>query len=402
MAWNQIGNLRGPGMSYKGNYASGTTYAPGDVVYYSYSSWVAKAETKGVAPSTSGTGSTYWGMLSARGATGPAGSVDSSGKVALAERLNLSDTRKDNQSPDWYMANYPRTIDAEFKAVDSIDLPKHDRSYCSVITVTPWKDRSGDTPSQVAFYEDKIYFRTYSTGETWTKWKLLGEKGPAGEPGPPGQPGERGLPGEPGPAGPAGQGFRFRGLWDSRTLYAAYDVVNYSGASWVATGSNSNTYPQLLSRSWSLLSGTPNVHGALRWSGPWYNPAANTFIRLRTVSDGRLVTYRDTGGCTATDGNNPRLIAPVSGWYQLSATQTWGNGAAVKGAGLGTSQTDGMAGMYLWDDFNGKQFGTVSRSVFLDAGTVLYPWVFNGPSSGMSGGDRGVQSEYSILLLQQV
>nr|DAQ55658.1 MAG TPA: nucleoid-associated protein [Caudoviricetes sp.] len=233
-------------------------------------------------------------------------------------------------------------------------------------------------------------------------WNKVGNlRGPAGTTGPAGSPGQRGEPGQSGAQGPAGQGFRFRGLWDSRTRYSAYDVVNYSGASWVATGSNSNTYPQLLSRSWSLLSGTPNVHGSLRWSGPWYNPAANTFIRLRTVSDGRLVTFRDTGGCTATDGNNPRLIAPVSGWYQLSATQTWGNGPAVKGAGLGTSQTNGMSGMYLWDDFNGKQFGTVSRSVFLDAGTVLYPWVFNGPDAGMSGGDRGMQSEYSILLLQQ-
>ena len=231
-------------------------------------------------------------------------------------------------------------------------------------------------------------------------WNEVGNiRGPAGEPGPQGSQGPRGATGA---RGAAGQGFNFRGLWDSRTLYAANDVVNYSGASWVATGSNRNTYPQLLSRSWSLLSGTPNVHGSLRWSGPWYNPKANAFIRLRTVSDGRLVTFRDTGGCTATDGNDPRLIAPVSGWYQLSATQTWGNGAAVKGAGLGTSQTDGMAGMYLWDDFNGKQFGTVSRAVFLDAGTVLYPWVFNGPSSGMSGGDRGMWSEYSILLLQQV
>lgn len=231
---------------------------------------------------------------------------------------------------------------------------------------------------------------------------IQGSAGSPGERGPQGIQGERGEPGQPGAQGPAGQGFNFRGLWDKSTSYAPYDVVNYGGASWVATGRNSNSYPQLLSRSWSLLSGTPNVHGSLRWSGPWYNPKANAFIRLRTVSDGRLVTFRDTGGCTATDGNNPRLIAPVNGWYQLSATQTWGNGAAVKGAGLGTSQTDGMAGMYLWDDFNGKQFGTVSRAVFLDAGTVLYPWTFNGPDSGMSGGDRGMWSEYSILLLQQV
>lgn len=229
-----------------------------------------------------------------------------------------------------------------------------------------------------------------------------GERGPAGEPGPPGQKGDRGEPGVPGERGPAGQGFRFRGLWDSRTLYVANDVVNYSGASWVATGSNSNTYPQLLSKNWSLLSGTPNVHGSLRWSGSWYNPYGDRFTRLRANTDGRLVTYRDTGGCTATDGDNPRLIAPVNGWYQLSATQVWGNGPAVKGAGLGTSLTDGMAGMYLWDDFNGKQFGTVSRSVYMDAGTALYPWTFNGPNAGLSPGDRGMLSEYSILLLQQV
>lgn len=220
--------------------------------------------------------------------------------------------------------------------------------------------------------------------------------------GPPGPQGERGEPGQPGAQGPAGQGFRFRGMWDKSTSYAPYDVVNYSGASWVATGRNSNSYPQLLSNNWSLLSGTPNVHGSLRWSGPWYNPIGNTFTRLRANTDGRLVTYRDTGGCTATDGDNPRLIAPVSGWYQLSATQVWGNGPAVKGAGLGTSLTDGMAGMYLWDDFNGKQFGTVSRSVYMDAGTALYPWTFNGPNAGLSPGDRGMLSEYSILLLQQV
>ncbi|MDK8497017.1 hypothetical protein QP920_11260 [Corynebacterium marquesiae] len=228
-----------------------------------------------------------------------------------------------------------------------------------------------------------------------------GATGPQGSQGPQGIQGERGLPGQPGAQGPAGQGFNFRGLWDKSTSYAPYDVVNYGGASWVATGRNSNSYPQLLSRSWSLLSGTPNVHGSLRWSGSWYNPWGDRFTRLRANSDGRLVTYRDTGGCTATDGDNPRLIAPVNGWYQLSATQVWGNGPAVKGAGLGTSLTDGMAGMYLWDDFNGKQFGTVSRSVYMDAGTALYPWTFNGPNAGLSPGDRGMQSEYSILLLQQ-
>lgn len=126
------------------------------------------------------------------GPRGPAGSANNSGKSDLAERLHLSDKRKYNQSPDWYMANYARSIDAEFKSVDAIGIPKHDRMYCAVITVTPWKDKSVDTPSQVAFYEDKIFFRTYETGEKWGKWKQLGEKGPKGDTGPAGPPGPAG------------------------------------------------------------------------------------------------------------------------------------------------------------------------------------------------------------------
>ena len=138
------------------------------------------------------------------GPRGPAGSANNSGKSDLAERLNLSDTRKENQSPGWYMNNYTQSIDAEFKSVDAIGIPKHDRMYCAVITVTPWKDKSGDTPSQVAFYEDKIFFRTYETAEKWGKWTQLGEKGPKGDRGPAGHRGSRGSTGKQGPAGPAG------------------------------------------------------------------------------------------------------------------------------------------------------------------------------------------------------
>lgn len=138
------------------------------------------------------------------GPRGPAGSANNSGKSDLAERLNLSDTRKENQSPDWYMANYAQSIDAEFKSVDAIGIPKHDRMYCAVITVTPWKDKSVDTPSQVAFYEDKIFFRTYETGEKWGAWKRLGEKGPKGDTGPRGSRGSTGKKGPAGKQGPAG------------------------------------------------------------------------------------------------------------------------------------------------------------------------------------------------------
>lgn len=222
MAWNEVGNIKGPGLTYRGNYAAATAYEPGDVVYYSYASWVAKVATTGVAPSTSGTGATRWGQVAARGAQGP--------------------------------------------------------------------------------------------------------QGPAGE-------------------------------------------------------------------------AAPKYYGSLRWSGPWYNPVSNAFTRLRRNSDGRLVVYKDSGGVAVASSNDPHLYIPVSGVWHLSVTQTWGNGPIDKGAGLGTSLTDGAAGMELWQDFNGYRHGVTSRATYLSAGTVLYPWTWNGTNSGMSPADRGLVSEYSAVLL---
>lgn len=138
------------------------------------------------------------------GPRGPAGSATNSGKSDLAERLNLSDTRKQSKSPGWYMANYGSTLEAEFKDCNSIDLPINKNAYCALFTITPWKDKSGDTPSQVAFYEDKIYFRTYESEEKWGKWTQLGEKGPKGDTGPAGPRGSRGSTGKQGPAGKQG------------------------------------------------------------------------------------------------------------------------------------------------------------------------------------------------------
>ena len=104
---------------------------------------------------------------------------------------------------------------------------------------------------------------------------------------------------------------------------------------------------------------------------------------------------------TNTSTNDAHLYIPVSGIWQLSATQTWGNGPANKGAGLGRSLNDGAAGMELWKDFNGYGHGIVSRATYLEAGARLYPWTWNGPNSGMSPADRGLYSEYSAVLLHK-
>lgn len=140
--------------------------------------------------------------------------------------------------------------------------------------------------------------------------------------------------------------------------------------------------------------------GALVWAGPQYNPPTNQFTRLRTSHDGRLTVAHNVGGVASTSNNNPRLTAPVDGYYLLSATQLWDNGSAIKGMGLGSSTTNGGALMLLWSDVANTQFGHVTTMKYLRAGTVLYPWTWSGPSgTGMSPELRGIQSEYSLTLL---
>ena len=192
---------------------------------------------------------------------------------------------------------------------------------------------------------------------------------PAGPPGSPGAQGPRGPQGDPGPAGKDGA--------DGQR------------------GPQGDPGPQ------GPPGPKPPVYaGTLRWNGPWYNPPANEFTRLRADTNGRLIAVKNVGGVALTDGDSPRLVATVSGYYMLSVSQTWGNGAAVKGAGLTTSISSGASGVALWADNNSTEILNASVIRYLDAGTTLYPWTFNSRNTGMSGGTRDMPSEYSLVLLQ--
>lgn len=202
-----------------------------------------------------------------------------------------------------------------------------------------------------------------------------GERGPAGEDGTDGQ---RGPAGEPGPQGSQGP----RGATGPRGLTGP-------------PGPQGDPGPQ------GPPGPQPPVYaGTLRWNGPWYNPPANEFTRLRANTNGRLIAVKNVGGVALTDGDNPRLVATVSGYYMLSVSQTWGNGGAVKGAGLTTSISSGTSGVALWADNNNTEIVNTSVIRYLDAGTTLYPWTFNSRNTGMSGGTRDMPSEYSLVLLQ--
>lgn len=263
-----------------------------------------------------------------------------------------------------------------------------------------------------------------------TMTTVNGTQGPAGPPGP------QGIQGPAGPAGPPGAdgtGFTLLGSRGSReelpgdakpgdAYLVGGSVLVYSGTKWEDVGAiqgpagpagpagpqgaTGATGPRGATGARGPAGPTgpqgpaaPRYVGILRWSGPWYNPPGGQFTRLRNLTNGRLIVYKDIGGVASVSNDNPRLTAPVAGTYLLSVSQAWGNGTAHKGAGLGTSLSAGDSGVYLWADNNETSFLNTSVIRWLPAGTALYPWTWNTDNSGMSPGDRGMNSEYSLTLL---
>ena len=220
-----------------------------------------------------------------------------------------------------------------------------------------------------------------------------GERGPAGPQGDPGPQGIQGPVGKDGATGPAGP----QGATGARGATGAQGPAGATGPA----GARGPAGPQGDPGPQGPPGPKPPVYaGTLQWNGPWYNPPSNQFTRLRADTNGRLIVTKNIGGVALNDGDNPRLVATVSGYYMLSVSQTWGNGGAVKGAGLTTSISNGASGVMLWADNNSTEILNASVIRYLQAGTTLYPWTFNSVNTGMSGGTRDMPSEYSMVLLQ--
>ena len=239
-----------------------------------------------------------------------------------------------------------------------------------------------------------------------------GPEGPQGAPGPKGDRGEQGLPGqpgtngvdglqgpkgdrgEPGPQGEPGP----KGDKGDQGIQGATGLRGPQGPK----GNTGEQGPQGIQG--PAGESTKKIYGTLNWSGPTYSPVRSKFTRLQYNNDGRLSVARESGGVAFASSlsNNAYLEAPVNGLYLVSATQIWETGGAVKGMGMGTSLTDGAAGVVIWQDVIDTQFGSVSRLVYLTAGTRLYPWTWSGTAAtNMTGSDRGMNSEYSIALVHE-
>lgn len=192
-----------------------------------------------------------------------------------------------------------------------------------------------------------------------------GPRGARGDTGPAGADGPRGPKGDPGPAGPKGD----------------------PGA----TGPRGPQGPA------GVAPTTP--HGSLVWSGGWYDAPAPGFSRLMYYSGARLRVEHNIGGtlAVATSDTSCYLTAPTNGIYHLTYTQCWGNNTGERGCGLGTSTRAGDVNMLCWSDIDLGRFATAYTTVYLAAGTRVYPWTWNvAAARALSPLDRGIASRCSI------
>ncbi len=218
-----VAGVTGGGFTFRGAFASLTSYNAGDVVTYDGSTYEAPAAFV----STTVFNVANWSIWAVHGAVGPTGPAGATGPQGPAG----SGTGSGSGTTGATGATGPQG-------------PK------------------GDTGAQGM---QGIPGPTGATGATGpagsgTGSGSVGATGATGPQGPQGVPGTAGAAGAP---GAAGQGFAFRGAWAASTAYKPYDVVTYSGQ----TYESSTTFTSSTSfnaANWNLLAamGAPGAQGA--------------------------------------------------------------------------------------------------------------------------------------------
>lgn len=92
-------------------------------------------------------------------------------KGEKGDGLDIKDTRATNESPNWYVKNYPKTTVMELKECQAIDL-SNAGAYCNLQTIVLWSDNTVGYPRQTAKIEGtgKEYWRVGTSDTTWSSW----------------------------------------------------------------------------------------------------------------------------------------------------------------------------------------------------------------------------------------
>lgn len=88
----------------------------------------------------------------------------------------ILDTRNDNQSPSWYLTNFPKKVVREFKTTAAIGLTTAfpgiiTETYCLLETYVQWGDTSGGYPRQTAISQGRLFSRQGTSATAWTAWR---------------------------------------------------------------------------------------------------------------------------------------------------------------------------------------------------------------------------------------
>lgn len=109
------------------------------------------------------------GLKGDKGDTGAKGNTGATGPKG--DGLDIKDTRATNESPNWYVKNYPKTTVMELKECQAIGL-SNVGTYCNLQTIVLWSDNTVGYPRQTAKIEGtgKEYWRVGTSNTTWSSW----------------------------------------------------------------------------------------------------------------------------------------------------------------------------------------------------------------------------------------
>jgi collagen type VII alpha len=174
---------------------------------------------------------------------------------------------------------------------------------------------------------------------------LVGATGAIGAAGAPGVNGLNGATGAQGPAGPAGSGsgggIAYQGMYQSGTNYAAGDVVEWAGSSWVSLmSSNAGNTPGLVAGIWGMLASV-GAAGAVGATG------ANGVMGPQGLTGAGVQGATGAAGATGTTGaaGLPGLV--YRGAYDSTANYLMGDVVVWAGSswaslvGFNVGQTPG-------------------------------------------------------------
>lgn len=103
------------------------------------------------------------------------GNADTASLAVKSRALEGVDTRNTNQTPHWYISNYPYRMIKEFKSTSAIGVDSilSEWVYCELITDVYYADWSGGGPFQIAINKNKRAIRYAESQSAWGEWQDL-------------------------------------------------------------------------------------------------------------------------------------------------------------------------------------------------------------------------------------